>query len=509
MAQTEKSALISSEPTQTQSSSIGCNAKQLQKSLGCFDIFVYVVSTTIGAGIYVSPGLVARYTNNMGTSLIIWTISGIICLLGALCFCELAVALRKTGNRYIFIKEAYGDLAGFCTVWAQTLIISPTCIASISVAISEHVVGMFAEISSEEGQWLVRIIAMSCCIISVAINCVSTSFSAKAQTLFGIVQIIGMVLFISIGIWKVSIGETQNFKTMFESNSSGSMDFNSLSLAFVSALYSYDGWGEIVSMNEELRDVNRDLRLGFLTGMPFVIICFLLFNLSLMSVLTHAEMGRSVTVATTFIEKSIGAKYTVMVPVIVALSCFGSLSSTIMTGSRGILSASREGHLPRPLSFIHKDRCTPIPALLCILSLSILFILVLGSQLVNLVTFYSLGIWLTYIAALFGVIVLRIRRPDLHRPYKVWLIYPILTTIVSSYIIVAPFVKRPVECVICLVILLTAIPVYYLVIYCIPEVIKKFGDRLCCWMLDHLPLAECVFEINANKTASLVKDSNF
>ena len=506
MEYSERSALIASKQRRFNERDV--NEKQLKKSLGWTHVFVYVVSSIIGAGIYVSPGFVARYTNNMGSSLIIWTISGIVCLIGALCFCELAIALRKTGNQYIFIKETYGNLAGFCAIWTQLLIVYPTAIAVISVTISEHVVEIFAEDSSEEGQWLVRIIAISCCIISVGINCISTAFNSKVQTVLGVVQILGLALFICIGVWKVSTGETQSFRTMFDSNDSGSMDFNSLSLAFVSALFSYNGWGGTVSLNEELHNINRNLKLGIITGMPFVIICFLLFNLALMSMLTHGEMGRSITVATAFIEKSIGAEYAVMVPLIVAFSCLGSLNSIFMSGSRSILSAAREGHLPLSLSFIHKDRCTPIPALLCLLSLSILFILILGSQLVNLLTFYSLGIWLTYIAALFGVIVLRIRRPDLHRPYKVWLIYPILTTIVSCYIIVAPFFKRPIECSICMVILIAAVPVYYVALRCIPKSVMKFGDRLCCWMLDHLPLAECVFEINSNKTASLVKESN-
>ena len=504
METTERSALVSPEMRQITTKS---RAKQLKRSLGCFDIFVYVVSAIIGAGIYVSPGLVAKYTNNMGTAIIVWAISGILCLFGALCFCELAIALRKTGSGYIFIKEAYGDLAGFCAIWAQTLIISPTGAAVISITSSEHIVGMFADVSSHAGQLLIRIIAVSFVLIAVAINCISISFSAKAQTVFAIIQVLCVVPFICIGLWKISIGETQNFKSMFESSTNDSVDFNSLSLAFISALFSYDGWGGTVSLNEELRDVNRNLGLGIITGMPFVIMCFLLFNLALMSMLTHAEMGRSITVATAFIEKSIGTQYAVIVPIIVALSCFGSLNSSIMSGSRGILSAAREGNLPHPLSFIHNKRCTPIPALLFLASLSILWIVTLGSQLVSLITYFSLALWLTYGAALFGVIVLRIRRPNLERPYKVWLINPIATTIISCYVIVSPFFKLPVQCGICLVVLLTAVPVYYIVTRCVPESVKHYQLHIYCWMLERLPLAECLFEMNADKIPSHWKET--
>ena len=185
--------------------------QQLKKSLGCISVFVYVVSTIIGSGIYVSPALVARYTSNMGTSLIIWTACGIVCLLGALCFCEMAVSLRKTGNRYIFIKEAYGNLPGFCAIWAQALIISPTGIAVISVTMSEHVVGLLVEISSEKGQWIMKALAIVFALMSFLINCTSIGYAAKAQSVFGAMQVLSMILFISIGIWKVSDGKMQNY----------------------------------------------------------------------------------------------------------------------------------------------------------------------------------------------------------------------------------------------------------------------------------------------------------
>ena len=476
--------------------------QQLKKSLGCFSVFVYVASTMIGTGIYVSPALVARYTSNMGTSLIIWTVSGIACLLGALCLCEMAVSLRKTGNRYIYIKEAYGDLPGFCTIWAQTLIISPAAIAVVAVTMSEHIVGLFVEISSEKGQWIIKALAIVFALMSFLINCTSIDYAAKAQSVFGAMQVLSMIFFISIGIWKVSDGNMQNYKLVFTNSGNRSVDFNSLNLAVVSALWSYDGWGGTVSLNEELLDMNRDLRLGIITGIPFVIVCFLLLNLAFMSTLTHKEIGRSLTVATTFIERSIGGEFTLIVPVIVAFSCFGSLNSMYMSGSRSVLSAAREGHLPLPFSYIHHKRCTPVVALLLLFALSIMWTLTLGSRMMSLVSYYSIAIWMFYCLALFGVIVLRIRRPDIERPYKVWLIYPILTSILSAYFAIAPLFKRPIQFVICCLCILSAIPVHYLVVHCIPESVKKRKEEVYLWILEYFPVAKCVVETASDVTLS-------
>eukprot|EP00795_Rhopilema_esculentum_P012190 gene12190-2808_t len=83
-----------------------------------------------------------------------------------------------------------------------------------------------------------------------------------------------------------------------------------------------------------------------------------------------------------------------------------------------VLSASREGHLPEPLSYIHMDRRTPIPAVLFLSLLSMIWILVLGAGTQNLLIYFSFAIWFTYGLAIFGVIVLRVRQPDLPRPIK-------------------------------------------------------------------------------------------
>ena len=86
LEQTEKSPLISSEQIQITNTILYTKAKELKKSLRALNVFLYIVNTISGSGVYTSPGLVARYTNNMGTSLILCTIAGVVCLLGALCF---------------------------------------------------------------------------------------------------------------------------------------------------------------------------------------------------------------------------------------------------------------------------------------------------------------------------------------------------------------------------------------------------------------------------------------
>ena len=163
-----------------------------------------------------------------------------------------------------------------------------------------------------------------------------------------------LLFFLIIGIWQVSIGNTQNYLKLFESDKP--FDAASLSLAFTNSLWAYDGWGSICKITEEMRNPTRDLRLSVIIGIPFVIICFVLINLSFMSIMTHDEIGQSIIVPSVFIEKSLGKQFAFIVPIFCFLFGFSAINSNLCLISRSILSAAREGHFAQPFLYIHRDR---------------------------------------------------------------------------------------------------------------------------------------------------------
>ena len=481
---------------------------ELSKSLGFSHALAYVVGILLGSGIFISPGLVARQTNNMGIALVVWIISGAICLFGALCLCELASALRKTGGEYVFIKEAYGDIAGFCLIWAQTFIIFPTGLAVMAVTAGEYCVAPFHDTTDPTGIWIVKSVSMACLCVSLLINCTSTSFIGKTQVFFSVLQIVSLVFFVVLGLWKVAGGNTQNYDSMFTFNSA--FDVRSLGLAFYNSLWAFDGWGMICTITEEMHNPDRDLRLAIQVGIPFVTGFYVLINLSFMSVLTHKEIGNSMTVATRFVEKCLGSKVALAVPVVSTLFGFSAMNAILCITSRSLLSASREGQLPEPLSYIHKTRRTPIPALVLQSILTTFWIVTVGDELQSLVTYFSFAVWLTYGFAIFAVVVLRFKKPNMARPIRVWMANPILMTVVSLYLVVSPYVKQPIESTVCLSCLLVAVPVYYLLLgpigckcRCIADNKKRVYKRF----LSMFNLVPCSFNNNEDDRVSYTIES--
>ena len=488
---TELSALIS-ESEETSDS----NQRQLRKSVSCIHAFAFIVGSLFGSGIFISPSLVARETSNMGMAIVVWIVSAIPCLFGALCFCELATMLQKTGGQYIFIKEAFGHVAAFVTVWTQTFVMYPSSKAVMAITIANHIIEPFYDITSTNGIWITKGVAIFSMLIAVIINSVSTTFVTRTQVFFTVIQTAAVLFLAALGLWKVSTGHTSNYNHMF-ANTTRDFDIGSFGLALYNSLWAYDGWGRISCITEEMKNLNRDLWLSIVTGIPFVLFCYVLINFALMSVLTHDEIASSETVVTTFVQKIFGNKVAMMIPLVVAFSCFSSMNGGVFMQPRIFLSAAREGQLPEPLSYIHRDKRTPVPATVFLFILTIFWILVNGTGTQALITSSSFAVWLLYTIAIASVLVLRVTKPDAPRPFKVWIANPIFTDLCGLILVMAPFIKRPAESGFTLAFILSSLPVYYILIYkhdCLPERFKIWKENFYGFILDHSNLVPCIFK---------------
>eukprot|EP00794_Sanderia_malayensis_P009701 gene9701-biopygen8011 len=479
---------------------LASGGKTLKRSLGFKHAFVFIVGILFGSGIFVSPALVARQTNNMGMAIVIWILAGIPCLFGALCYCELACMYGKSGGTYLFILEAYGNLAGFFTVWTKLLAMTPIGAAIVAVVIGENITWFFYDLETTEGTWLMKSVAILFVLIPALVNIFSVSFASKTQMIFTIVQTISVMFLIVLGAWQVGLGHTSNYLVMFN-NTQHSFDFGSFGLAFYNALWSFEGWAEVTILVEELKNMKRNLWLSIITGIPFVIFFYALTNLAFISVLSHKEIGRSTTTATYFVEKILGRKASVVMPIAVALSSFACLNATIFVFPRMMLSAAREGQLPYALCFIHKNKRTPVVAIVTLFLLTAFYIVIAGNKLQSLLTIFSCAMWVQYFLAIFSVVLMRIRRAEFDRPFKVWLINPLFTSATALLLVIVPFMKMPVESSISFALMLSALPVYYIFILrhenlpvCVKNASTFFND----YLLAKFNLVPCIFEGESN-----------
>lgn len=413
-----------------------------------------IVGTIIGSGIFVSPTGVFEKTNSVGVSLIVWLVSGVFSMLGALCYAELGTCITRSGGDYAYIMEAFGPLWAFVQLWVNLVVLRPTTQAIVALTFAQYAVKPFY-LDCAVPENAVRLLAAVCLCLLTAVNCASVRWAMRIQGVFTAAKLLALVAIVIAGVVHIGGGNTTNFVEPFE----GDYSVGSIAIAFYSGLFAYGGWNFLNFVTEELQDPYRNLPRAIWIAMPIVTVIYFTANVAYFAVVSREELLSSPAVAVTFGNKMFG-ELAWAVPVFVALSTFGGVNGILFTSGRLFLVGAQEGHLPSFFSFIHIRKFTPVPSLIftCLMSL----VMLCSCDVFQLIDYFSLILWLSVAACILGLLYLRYSKPNMPRPIRVHLALPILFLICCLFLVSIPAVVKPVNAVIGLVITLTGVPVYYI-----------------------------------------------
>uniref|UniRef100_A0A3Q0QPT7 Cystine/glutamate transporter n=1 Tax=Amphilophus citrinellus TaxID=61819 RepID=A0A3Q0QPT7_AMPCI len=372
-----------------------------------------IVGTIIGAGIFISPKGILKHSGSVGMSLLVWIACGLLSLFGALSYAELGTCIQKSGGHYTYIMEAFGPQMAFIRLWADLIAIRPAAMAVISLAFGQHIL---------------EPLFMPCNIPPLAVKLVT-----------------------AIGI-----------STYLRRKCASKVQLSGMPLAFYSGMYAYAGWFYLNFVTEEVDNPARTVPLAICISMAIVTSCYVLTNVAYYTVMSAEELLASPAVAVTFAERLLG-NFSIVVPVFVALSCYGSMNGSLFALSRMFYVASREGQLPEVLSMIHVRRHTPLAAVLIMYPMTMLQLFV--GDIYSLLNFMSFLRWLFIGVVVLGLIYLRYTKPDLPRPFKVPLLFPVVFCITCFFMVFLSLYSDPINTGIGFAISLTGIPAYYIFIY--------------------------------------------
>ena len=230
-----------------------------------------------------------------------------------------------------------------------------------------------------------------------------------------------------------------------------------VALSFYSGLFSFAGWNYLNFVTEELQEPNKNLPRAIYISLPLVTLIYLLANIAYFAVLSPTEILSSSAVAVTFGNKMFGVMRWI-IPFFVACSTFGAVNSGIFASSRLFFVGARNGHMPRSMALINIKHVTPIPCLvlLAIITLSLLT----TSDVFILINFTSFVESLFITLSVFGVLYLRWKEPELERPIRVNLVFPVLFFFICGFLVVMPVFEEPQVVGVGLAIIASGAPVY-------------------------------------------------
>jgi APA family basic amino acid/polyamine antiporter len=423
----------------------------LQRRLGVWTSAVTVVGIIIGSGIFRVPGTVAGELGSVGAIALIWVLGGAITLCLAFSLAELSTLFPQPGGIYVYIRATYGPLPAFLFGWTF-LLINPALWAGVAVVCAEYI-GHFVPLSAGE-QHATAVVMIGAVTwinyrsVRLAALVQSTASSAKALALV----MLAAVIFTLGSAADGAFGQQVSFSVP---------DVGRFGVALVGVLFAYEGVASFCALAGEVRDPGRSLPRALTMGMIATTAIYLLVNAAYLYVLPVDALASSGHAASEAMARAAGPTAASMVAALVVLSTFACLTSTALADPRVLYAMAQDGLFFRSVGVIHPRFETPHAAVLASGLIAAVYASMRTFE--QLAATFILGLWPFYALATAGVIVLRIRRPDLDRPYRTpgYPIVPIVFVCATTLVLANSLVEQPAITLANVAVTLLGIPVYF------------------------------------------------
>ena len=454
-------------------------ASAFVRSLGLLDATMLVVGSMVGSGIFIVSADIARQVRSPGLLLVVWLVTGVLTVIGALCYGELAAAMPTAGGQYVYLREAFGPLWGFLYGWTMLLVIQTATIAAVAIAFAKFTGVLIPWFSSSAWLWQIgtfgpyrlwfgelgpytvglntqNLLAILSIIVLTWVNLRGIRTGALVQNVLTLTKTSALVGVILLGIaFATDTALTANFGHFWEpvqpGTGVGGKDWLGLltviGVAMVGSLFAADAWNNVTFVAGEVKDPERTLPRSLALGTGLVIALYLLANLAYLCVLPLRGTPEGATVldrgiqfaaedrvATAVAEVAFGHSGGVLMALAVMISTFGCNNGLILAGARIYFAMARDHVFFSSVGALNRHRS---PALALLVQGAWASVLCLSGTYGQLLDFLIFSVLLFYILTIGGIFVLRRTRPGMARPYKTWG-YPVLPVV---YIVMALFIE--------------------------------------------------------------------
>jgi APA family basic amino acid/polyamine antiporter len=432
--------------------------EEMRRDFGLSTATYVVIASMVGTGILVSPGYMMASLNNYTAIFGLWILGGLLALCGALCVAELAAALPRAGGEYVYLREAYGPMPAFLCGWTSFFLgfSAPLAVAGYIAAL--YLLTPFGLV--KETGHLVQITAAAIIVAITLPNLFGHRQSAWTQNLTTILK---LGLFVALVVLAFLFGEGRL------ANIAGGQLIREVKVGTAATqlfyvMFAYSGWNAASYIAGEVKNPGKILPQSLLLGTGLVIILYLALNLVFTYAVPLGEVGfaNAEQVPQLAVENLFGARVSSIFSVAIGLAFLATVSAFIITGARIYYAMARDGLFPSIAGCISTRGQVPVYSMIAQSLCAIVILFVTDFQ--NLYQYASVGLSIFAMLFIAAVYVLRWRRPDMERPFRVpgYPVVPAIFLTVILFMTVFAFIQWRKPSAYSLGSILAGIPVYYL-----------------------------------------------
>ena len=342
---------------------------KLKKSLGLTDGVALLVGITIGAGIFKTPQVIAKYVDSFSIVIVLWFGVAVFVYIGALIYAELGTRFPNTGGEYIYMQKAFGPFWGFLFGWSQLLIIRTSPAAALSLLSADYI-GFFIPLN----QLYKIIIAILILIVFGIINYLGVERGSFYNKFSSSVKITGLFLFTIIGLFLLN-GDFSKLSDTAQVTATLGPTGNIIAALFM-IVFSFLGWDRVGYVAGEMKDPQRVISKSMLYGMTIIAVLYIGANFLYHAVIGLEGMRSSSIVASDTAISLFGNIGASLISIMVIISATGSVNGTMMATTRVYYAMAKNGLMFKWFDYIHPKFQTPTHAILAHCLWSVVIILI-------------------------------------------------------------------------------------------------------------------------------------
>jgi APA family basic amino acid/polyamine antiporter len=394
------------------------------RELRLFSTTMSVVGGIIGAGIFVSPAVVAQRVGSGGLTLAVWALGGLVALAGAFCFAELGARLPRAGGGYVYLRDAFGRLPAFLYGWTLLLVIATGATAAVAVTFARYAIPLLGLPDGAE-----RPLAVGAIVVVAALNYVGVRPAAFTQNVFTLLKLGALALVIVAGIVLASDAAASPSVTAADGRWQSAAEAGAachlpsaacgeagvgwwavaaaIGTALIPVMFTYGGWQQTNFIAEEIVDAPRTLPRALVLGVGIVIAVYLLANAAYLRALGPAGLAASGAPAADTLEAALGGAGRRLISAGIAVSAFGFLNLVILVTPRVFQGMAADGLFFDAVARLHPRHRTPTAAIAIQAAWAV--VLALSGTYAQLLDYVVFGDWIFFGAAAATLFVYRAR----------------------------------------------------------------------------------------------------